>query len=71
MACAALQVECAQALQTLDAAPTLGIDLGVAAFAATSGGELVEPLRALVSRKVKGSANRKKPAARGWRMSIR
>jgi putative transposase len=73
----ALQVECAQTLGALDVAPTLGIDLGVAAFAATSEGELVEPLRALakqqvrlaryqrsVSRKVKGSANRKKAAAR-------
>ena len=74
----ALQVECAQTLQALEVvAPTLGIDLGVAAFAATSEGELVQPLRALarqqvrlaryqrsVSRKKKGSANRKKAAQR-------
>lgn len=63
--------------QALDIDPTLGIDLGVAALAAKSRGELVAPLRALgeqqvrlaryqrsLSRKVKGSANRKKAAAR-------
>jgi putative transposase len=57
--------------------PTLGIDLGVASFAATSQGVLVEPLNALkiqqqrlrryqrsVSRKVKGSCNRKKAVKR-------
>ena len=54
-------------------APTLGIDLGVANFAGLSDGRLVEPLAALkaqqrrlrryqrsISRKVKGSCNRKK-----------
>jgi putative transposase len=58
-------------------APSLGIDLGVAAFAATSDGVLVDPLGALkrqqcrlrryqrsVSRKVKGSSNRKKAVRR-------
>jgi len=74
---ACLQVERSETLQALDVAPTLGIDLGVAAFAATSQGEIVAPLAALrrqqarlaryqrsVSRKVKGSANRGKAAAR-------
>ena len=54
-------------------APTLGIDLGVANFAGSSDGRLIEPLAALkaqqrrlrryqrsVTRKVKGSYNRKK-----------
>jgi putative transposase len=58
-------------------APTLGIDLGVASFAATSQSALVEPLNALkrqqqrlrryqraVSRKIKGSCNRKKAVKR-------
>ena len=57
--------------------PTLGIDLGVATFAATSKGTMIEPLNALkaqqqrlrryqrsVSRKVKGSCNRKKAIKR-------
>ena len=58
-------------------APTLGIDLGVAVFAATSNAQMFEPLKALarkqcrlrryqraVSRKVKGSQNRKKAVRR-------
>jgi len=57
--------------------PTLGIDLGITNFAATSEGTLIEPLQALkahrqrlrryqksVSRKVKGSCNRKKAVKR-------
>jgi putative transposase len=60
-----------------DLQPTLGIDLGVATFAATSNGTLIEPLNALktqqqrlrryqrsVSRKVKESCNRKKAVKR-------
>ncbi|CAN7775421.1 transposase [Variovorax sp. LjRoot290] len=58
-------------------APTLGIDLGVANFAGLSDGRLIAPLAALaaqqrrlrryqrsVSRKVKGSCNRKKAAVK-------
>lgn len=57
--------------------PTLGIDLGVTAFAATSEDQIIEPLNALkkqaqrlrryqraVARKVKGSCNRKKAVKR-------
>jgi putative transposase len=75
--CASIQVEVNETAQALDLPPTLGIDLGVAAFAATSQEEIIEPLRSLgaqqarlaryqrsVSRKVKGSANRKKAVAR-------
>lgn len=74
---ASIQVQAHQTLQALDVAPTLGIDLGLAAFAASSDGALVAPLKALsrqqarlrryqrsVSRKVKGSANRKKAVAK-------
>jgi putative transposase len=74
---ASLQVETGETPALLSVAPTLGIDLGLAAFAATSDGELVVPLKALarqqvrlrryqrsVSRKKKGSANRKKAVAR-------
>lgn len=55
------------------APPSLGIDLGLTVFAATSAGQMIEPLKAFarkqcrlkryqrsVSRKVKGSQNRKK-----------
>lgn len=55
------------------AAPTLGVDMGLTVFVATSTGQMVEPLKAMarkqcrlrryqrsVSRKVKGSQNRKK-----------
>ncbi len=58
-------------------APTLGIDLGLTSFAATSDGTLIAPLGALkvqlvrlrryqraVSRKVKGSCNRRKAVRR-------
>ncbi|MEJ6002499.1 RNA-guided endonuclease InsQ/TnpB family protein [Paucibacter soli] len=74
---ASIQVETRETVPALGVAPTLGIDLGLAAFAATSAGFLVAPLKALarqqvrlrryqrsVSRKKKGSANRKKAVAR-------
>lgn len=61
----------------MEAAPTLGIDLGLAQFAAMSDGTCVAPLKALakqqvrlkryqrsVSRKKKGSNNRKKAVAK-------
>jgi putative transposase len=65
-------------------APSLGLDLGVAVFAATSEGVLVAPLNALkthqcrlrryqraLARKVKGSSNRKKSVARLVRLHRR
>ncbi len=73
---------CSIQVQTGDAtplclAPTLGIDLGLASFAAMSDGRTVAPLRAMakqakrlkfaqraVSRKKRGSANRKKAIQR-------
>ena len=74
---ASIQVETNETVPALGVAPTLGIDLGLAAFAATSDGALVAPLKALarqqvrlaryqraVSRKRKGSANRKKAVQR-------
>ena len=74
---ASIQVETRETAPALGLAPTLGIDLGLAAFAATSDGALVAPLKALakqqvrlrryqrsVARKKKGSANRKKAVAR-------
>ena len=74
---ASIQARTAACLPAADLQPTLGIDLGVAAFAATSAGLLVEPLSALkrqqqrlrryqrsVARKVKGSCNRKKSVQR-------
>jgi putative transposase len=74
---ASLQVKTHEVLPAIDVAPTLGIDLGLAAYAATSEGVLVEPLKALakqlvrlkryqrrVSRKREGSANRKKAVMR-------
>jgi len=64
-------------LPAADITPTLGIDLGVTAFAATSSEQLVQPLNGLkrqqqrlrryqrsVARKVKGSCNRKKAVKR-------
>ena len=75
--CCALQVQLPDVAPAADLPPTLGVDLGVAAFAATSDGQIVAPLRALkrqqarlrrhqrrVSRKVKGSRNRGKAVAR-------
>jgi len=74
---ASIQVESAEIVPALGVAPTLGIDLGLSTFAATSDGILVAPLKALakqqvrlkryqrsVSRKMKGSANRKKAVAK-------
>jgi putative transposase len=68
----------------LDVAPTVGIDLGLAKFAALSDGSTVEPLKALarqqrrlrhaqraVSRKKKGSANRRKAVDRLGRLHRR
>lgn len=65
-------------------APSLGIDLGLAQFAALSNGQAVTPLKALsrqqvrlrphqrsVSRKKKGSCNRKKAIARLARLHAR
>lgn len=73
---ASVQVQVAE-VAPAGLAPSLGIDLGLAAFAATSQGEIVAPLKALaqqqcrlrryqrsVSRKKKGSANRRKAVAR-------
>lgn len=74
---ASIQVEASETVPALGIAPTLGIDLGLASFAATSDGVLVAPLKALakqqvrlrryqrsVARKKKGSANRKKAVAK-------
>ncbi len=74
---ASIQVEARETVPALGVAPTLGIDLGLAQFAATSEGKSVAPLKALarqqvrlrryqrsVARKKKGSANRKKAVAR-------
>ena len=74
---ASLQVELPETMPALGVVPTLGIDLGVSVFAATSDGNLVAPLKALarqqkrlkfaqraVSRREKGSANRRKAVAR-------
>jgi putative transposase len=74
---ASLQVETSETVAALGVAPTLGIDLGIAQFAAMSNGTTVAPLKALakqqvrlkryqraVARKKKGSANRRKAVAR-------
>ena len=74
---ASIQVETAETVAALGVAPTLGIDMGLKLFTAMSDGTTVEPLKALaqqqlrmkryqrsVSRKKKGSANRKKAVAR-------
>lgn len=74
---ASIQARTAACLPAAGLQPTLGIDLGVAAFAATSAGLLVAPLNCLkrqqqrlrryqraVARKVKGSCNRKKSVKR-------
>ncbi len=79
-----LQVELPDVLPCADVQPTLGIDLGVALFAATSDGRTVAPLDALrkqqrrlrhaqraVSRKVKGSRNRRKAVDRLGRLHSR
>jgi putative transposase len=72
-----IQVQVAETVSALGVAPTLGIDLGLAKFASLSDGSSIEPLKALtrqqrrlrryqrsVSRKVKGSANRRKAVRR-------
>lgn len=79
-----LQVELPNVLPSADLAPTLGIDLGVALFAATSDGQCIGPLAALkqqqrrlkhaqraVSRKPKGSRNRRKAVERLGRIHAR
>jgi putative transposase len=70
---ASIQVESSETVAALGVPPSLGIDLGLTVFAATSDGKMVAPLRALakqqkrirhaqraVARKKKGSANRRK-----------
>lgn len=72
-----IQVQVAETVPALGVPPTLGIDLGLAKFAALSDGSCIDPLKALarqqrrlrryqrsVSRKVKGSANRRKAVSR-------
>jgi putative transposase len=72
-----IQVEQHKSIVAPAVAPTLGIDVGLAAFAATSDGQLVAPLQALakrqrqlkylqraVARKRKGSSNRRKAVRR-------
>ena len=79
-----LQVELPDVLPGADLIPTLGIDLGVALFAATSDDQKIQPLKALerqqrrlkhyqrvVSRKVKGSRNRRKAVERLGRIHAR
>lgn len=74
---ASIQVQVSETVPALGVAPTLGIDLGLAKFAALSDGAAIDPLKALarqqrrlrryqrsVSRKKKGSANRRKAVAR-------
>lgn len=82
---ASIQVEGPEIMPMPGQAPTLGIDLGLAAFVATSGEEIIEPLQALaggqkklrrlqrnLSRKVKGSSNRRKAIKRlgNWHRRI-
>jgi putative transposase len=79
-----LQVEQPDVLPAAGLQPTLGIDLGVALFAATSDGRCIEPLNALkqqarrlrraqraVSRKTKGSRNRRRAVDRLGRLHAR
>jgi putative transposase len=79
-----LQVELPDVLPSTDLLLTLGIDLGLALFAAMSDGRTAEPLGALkkqqrrlrhaqrsVSRKVKGSRNRRKAVDRLGRLHAR
>jgi putative transposase len=80
----ALQVQLPEVLPATGLQPTLGIDLGVALFVATSDGQCIEPLNALrkqarrlrhaqraVSRKTKGSRNRRKAVDRLGRLHAR
>jgi putative transposase len=74
---ASIQTLSADIVPSSDLKPTLGLDLGVNVFAAGSDGRMIEPLNAYklhqcrlrryqraVSRKVKGSENRKKAIVR-------
>lgn len=74
-------VRCSDTVPALDVPPTLGIDLGLVKYLSTSDGDSVEPLKALakqqrrlkhlqrsVSRKRKGSSNRRKAVARLGRL---
>ena len=74
---ASIQTRTTDVVQALDVPPTLGIDVGLTLFAARSDGGKIDPLEALkkqqrklkhaqraVSRKVKGSSNRKKAIVR-------
>lgn len=80
----ALQVELPDVLPSVDLIPTLGVDLGISLFAALSDGRTVEPLDALrrqqrrlrhaqraVSRKQRGSRNRRKAVDRLGRLHAR
>lgn len=82
---ASIQVESQEIVPMAGQAPTLGIDLGITAFLATSSEQLIAPLKALaagqkklrrlqrhISRKVKRSANRKKAVKRlgNWHRKI-
>lgn len=80
----ALQVEQRATAPAPDVAPTLGIDLGLTKFAAFSDGTFVEPLKAMakqqrrlrcaqraLSRKQRGSANRRKAVDRLGRLHRR
>lgn len=79
-----LQVELPDVLPVAGLAPTLGVDLGVTLFAATSDGQCIAPLKALkrqqqrlrryqkaVCRKRKGSRNRRKAVDRLSRLHAR
>jgi putative transposase len=79
-----IQVEQPDVIPAAGLVPTLGIDFGVTLFAATTDGECVAPLNALkrqqkylkrvqrsVSRKVKGSKNRRKAIDRLGRVHAR
>jgi putative transposase len=74
---ASIQVRQQEAIAALELAPTLGIDLGLTVFAATSDGRLIAPVRALakrqrqlkylqrtLARKRRGSSNRRKAVRR-------
>ena len=74
---ASIQVETSETVPALGVPPSLGVDLGLAKFAALSDERTIDPLKALakqqrrlkhlqraVARKKKGSANRKKALAR-------
>jgi putative transposase len=81
---ASLQVERNLDVTSIETAPTLGVDLGVAAFAATSHGQIIPPLHAFgrqirrvarlqrrIARKVKGSRNQNRLRGRLARLHRR